>query len=407
MNKKVLGLVFFTVFLDLVGFGIIIPIQPFYAELLGASPSTVTLLGGSYSLMQFLFAPFWGRLSDRIGRRPVMLVSVGCSCVGYLIFGFATELEWLFAARMLAGLGGANIGTAHAVIADTTTSEHRAKGMGLIGAAFGLGFTLGPAMGGGMAQFGLAAPAFLASALCVVNWFGILFLLPETCPKGKVSQVGQKNRPGFSLKALKHAARHQNVPIFFSLYLILTIAFASMEQVLGLFIEKTWVTSTVGTLEDFANAKQAAKLTAYVLIVIGITSILIQGGLIGRLARRFGERTLLKAGTVLIGLSLLAIPFTGSGPFVWLLGVSFVMAIGSGISNPSLSSLLSQSVDDDEQGGVMGLGQSLSALGRVIGPAIAGFLFEMNHGLPFWVGAALMLVCVALTFQVRPVAKAA
>ena len=177
-GKHVLLIVFFTVFIDLIGFGIIIPIQPFFAEALGASPATVTLLGASYSLMQFLFAPFWGMLSDRYGRRPIILVSLGTGFVGYLLFGLSHSLPALFASRMLAGFGAANIGTAQAMIADSTSHADRAKGMGLIGAAFGLGFIFGPALGGVFGQFGIATPAFVAAGLCAANW--ILCVRPPT-----------------------------------------------------------------------------------------------------------------------------------------------------------------------------------------------------------------------------------
>ena len=212
-NKKILLLVFLTVFLDLVGFGIIIPIQPFYAEKLGASATQVTLLGASFSLMQFLFGSFWGRLSDRIGRRPVMLLSIGCSSIGYLIFGFSESLTVLFLARMLAGFGSANIGAAQAIIADSTPPESRAKGMGLIGAAFGLGFILGPAVGGFFSQFALSFPAYVAAGLGAFNFIFALTSLPETCPQklGQPAKNQVAHRPGFSWSALKHAARHPNV----------------------------------------------------------------------------------------------------------------------------------------------------------------------------------------------------
>lgn len=406
-NKKILLLVFLTVFLDLVGFGIIIPIQPFYAEKLGASATTVTLLGASFSLMQFVFGSFWGRLSDRIGRRPVMLLSIACSSIGYLIFGFAESLTILFLARMLAGFGSANIGTAQAIIADSTPPESRAKGMGLIGAAFGLGFILGPALGGFFSQFALSYPAFVASALGAFNFFFALTSLPETCPQklGEPTPNQIAHRPGFSWSALKHAARHPNVGRLFLVYFLYISAFSMMEQVLGLFIEATWHPLLPGV--DMAiRAKQSAAETAYVLIMVGITATIVQGGLIGKLAKKFGERRLLVVGISFVGTALFLVPLVGKfGVYRWMLGWAVFSAIGSGLTNPSLSSLLSQSVDRDEQGGVLGIGQSLAALGRVIGPSMAGMLFEHGIALPFWIGSFVVFLSVIVATSLKPNAK--
>jgi MFS transporter, DHA1 family, tetracycline resistance protein len=401
-NGKVLGLVFLTVFIDLIGFGIIIPIQPFYAERLGADPVLVTLLGASFSLMQFLFASFWGRLSDRIGRRPIMLTSIATTALGYLAFGFANSLPLLFAARMLAGFGSANIGTAQAIIADSTPPEQRAKGMGMIGAAFGLGFIFGPAIGGIFARYGLSVPIFIAAGFSTLNFFYALFFLPETRPKN--AEVARSHRHGgFSWKAFTHAARHPNVPQLFCLYLFFTLAFSQMEQVLGLFIEHNWLLPEAGGSLTEIHAKHAAALTTYVLVVVGVTATIIQGGLIGRLVKKFGEKRLLVFGIFLTGLAMAGIPLTGMiASYNYLLFVAVLLAVGSGCTNPSLSSLLSRSVSSDEQGGSLGLGQSLSALGRVIGPALSGMFFQRSINLPFWVAASLMAVCTFIAFSVKP-----
>jgi len=397
--KKTLAIVFFTVFLDLVGFGIIIPIQPFYAETLGATPSVVTLLGASFSLMQFLFAAFWGRLSDKIGRRPVLLTSISISCLGYLLFGLSNSLGMLFAARILAGFGSANIAAAQAIIADSTSPEKRAKGMGLIGVAFGLGFIFGPALGGSLVQFGLPVPALAAAGLCALNWVFAFFQLPETYSPDRDRHVSHRHA-AFSWKALKHAARHPNVPQLFALYLVFTVAFSLMEQVLGLFIEHTWVLQSHAPTN--LHAKEAAALTTYVLVIIGATAIIVQGGLIGRLVRRFGERALLIAGTAIVGISFFSIPVVGMARvFGFMLFISVLMAVGTGITNPSLSGLLSRSVERNEQGGALGIGQSLGALGRVLGPSVAGILFQANRGFPFWVGAALLFICSGIAVTIR------
>lgn len=394
-RRRVLSIVFFTVFLDLVGFGILIPIQPFLAESLGAKPAIVTLLGAAYSGMQFLFAPFWGRLSDKIGRRPVMLTSIALGALGYALFGFSTTLTWLFAARMLSGFGNANIGAAQAIIADATSPQERAKGMGLIGAAFGLGFIFGPAIGGFFSQYSLATPAYIAAGLGLVNWVLAYSWLPETLVRG-ARPASERSRAlvGFSLTDLKHAAKMPHVKHMLSIFFVVTAGFSLMEQVLGLFIERNW-TSSLLSLPGLSSegAKQAARLTTYMLIVIGFTASIVQGGLIGKLAKRFGEKHLLVTGPLLSAVSFLVIVAAGEAEnFSWMYAAAVLMAVGTGLTNPSQTSLLSQLVDETERGTVLGLGQSLAALGRFVGPGVAGWLFEQSTSRPFYVGAALMSV---------------
>ena len=409
MKNRTLAIVFFTVLLDLIGFGLIIPIQPFLAETLGAPPSVITLLGASFSLMQLLFAPFWGRLSDRIGRRPVLLISIGLTAFGYLVFGLADQLWLLFAARMLSGFGGANLGAAQAIIADSTTPENRAKGMGLIGAAFGLGFILGPALGGYLGQFGLSTPALAAAGLSALNLVFAVFCLPETYPPEKRAAQAKESgssvvhgKAPLSLKAIRHAGRHLNVRELFLFITTYTVAFSLMEQVLALFVERYWVHGLTG-LTPREGAQRAALLTANILIVVGVTATIVQGGLIGRLVKKFGEKNLLYTGGVILIFTYLAIPWIGkSGIYPLMLVNAAFMAMGSGVINPSWTGLLSRSVDPNEQGGVLGLGQGLGALGRVIGPTMAGTLFQLDPRLPFWVGSVLLLVCVHIAGKLQP-----
>ena len=206
MNRT-LFIAFITIFLDLLGFGIIIPIQAFYAESFNATPKVITLLGASYSLMQFFFAPFWGKLSDRLGRRPIILFSVLISAAGHFIFASANGLMLLFAARMVAGFGNANIGTAQAIIADITTKENRAKGMGLIGAAFGLGFIFGPAIGALLGQHHPTTPLYAAGVLALLNFIFAYFLLPET----KTTSSAPTEREILPLKLLNRSQKFANV----------------------------------------------------------------------------------------------------------------------------------------------------------------------------------------------------
>jgi multidrug resistance protein len=386
---------FFTIFLDLLGFGIVIPVNSFYVQSLGASPSVIALLSASYSLMQFIFAPFWGRLSDKIGRRPVILISVAASCAGHLIFGLSSTLFTIFAARILAGFGNANIGTAQAIISDVTTPENRAKGMGLIGAAFGLGFLLGPAIGGVAGQFSPQAPALTAAVLAAINFFIAYFLLPETRVEN-ADQSGQHRRT-FSLKALKDAMSISNVGTVLKISFLSAFAFSMFEVIVGLLMERSFL--PLEGRETAQHIAQAAKLTAWFLVAVGITAVIVQGGLIGRLTKRFGEKYLFQVGLVLMSISIAAIPILAkTGIYNWMLVIAAVLAAGTGVFNPSQSSIVSRASPADQQGGILGLNHSMSALGRVAGPAISGVLFEKNIGLPFFTAAGILLVAFLMSF---------
>ncbi len=391
---------FFTIFLDLLGFGIMIPIQPFYVENFGASATQVTLLGASYSLMQFLFAPFWGRLSDRVGRRPIILFSVAISAIGHLVFGLAQTLATLFVARMLAGFGNANLGTAQAVISDVTKPEDRAKGMGLIGAAFGLGFIIGPAIGGILGQYSPVWPAFFAAALALCNLAFASFMLPETLKKGAPAAPGRRL---LSLAALKHAARRTNISTLFTMTFVYTLGFAIMEQVIGLFIEKIWVGSQY---DGPTRLQMASQMTAVYLVVVGFTAVLIQGFMIGRLTKKFGEQLLAKSGLVLLTVAMISIPLAGNtGIFPLMVATAVILAAGSGIFNPSNSSMVSRAADPSEQGSTLGLNQSIASLGRVLGPASAGAIFELNQSWPFYAAGSLTALAAVISLRLKPTAK--
>lgn len=435
--KGPLGVVFLTVFLDLVGFGILIPISPFYAESFGARPSTITLLSATFSLMQFLFAPMLGRLSDRIGRRPVMLATIALNATGYIVFGLSSNMAWLFASRIASGLGSANLGTAQAIIADVTTPETRAKGMGLIGAAFGMGFILGPVIGGVFSQFGLAVPAFVAASLSTINFIQAWFQLPETrtrvitssatvsadgrTPEGRVPTVPSDRSatasasqptgptrlptaryPAFSFELLRSAIERPNVSQLLWLYFVGTIAFSLMEQSLALYIEHTWVPRGADA-NTTSHLLEAAAKTTWFLVCVGFTAAVTQGLLIGRLVKALGERRLVQLGVFLTMTGIALLPTAGmTQVFGLFMAVGPVIALGSGITQPSTSSLLSQSVDPRDFGGILGLGQSFSALGRIVGPLMAGTLFERAPSMPFWVGASLSATCVAVALTMRP-----
>jgi MFS transporter, DHA1 family, tetracycline resistance protein len=369
-----LVILFFTVFIDLLGFGIIVPLLPFYAERFGGSAETVAMLSASFSLMQFLFMPLWGRLSDRVGRRPILLMGLFGSFGSYLLFGLAGSLPLLFLSRIFAGIAGATVSTAQAFIADSTTAQNRAKGMGVLGAAFGLGFIFGPAIGGFLSRWGHAVPPLFASALSLVNFAAAWFVLPESRPAHvPATTLAAHSR----LEALKKALTRPTLPILLAVYFLVIAAFSGFETTFALFSQKRF-----GFTEESIG---------YVFAYVGVVLSLVQGGLVGRVVSRFGERrlvpvaiALMACGLVLIPLSTtLAVLFIGNG----------VLAVGMGFNSPSLASLISQGSDPEDQGGVLGVSQSLGSLARIIGPAWGGFLFDrFGPAMPYLSSAGLMVV---------------
>jgi MFS family permease len=368
-------ILFLIVVVDLVGFGLVIPLLPFYAVRFAASPQQVTLLLATYSLCQLFAAPLWGRLSDRVGRRPVLMASMLASAFAYLWLGAAGALWMLFAARALAGACAGNIAAAQAYIADVTTAENRAKGMGLIGAAFGFGFVIGPALGGFLAgndpaTADLAKPAWLATVLSLVALSGVLALLRESLPPERRGGPA-RSRTGMILGALRRPVLSRLILTFF----LVILAFAGMESTFALWAMRQfgWGPAEVG----------------YVFAYVGVLSAVLQGGLIGRLTKRFGEERLLQGGLVLIAGGLVVLAVTRGVP---LLGVAMTgLALGMGLTQPSLNSLISRRAGNEEQGAVLGVSQSVGSLARVLGPAAAGVLFaELGRGSPFIWGAALI-----------------
>jgi DHA1 family tetracycline resistance protein-like MFS transporter len=372
-HRATLGIVFLIVFIDLVGFGIVIPFLPLYAEEYGPSPLVFGLLMASFSLMQFVFAPILGRLSDRYGRRPVLLVSLVGSVLGYLLFAFAGSIAMLFLSRIIDGISGGNISTAQAVIADITDEQDRAKGMGLIGAAFGLGFICGPGIGGLLADVATWLPGVAAATTSAIAFVLVLVRLPETLdPTTRDSARARR----FGLRSLSEALSHPLVGLCLIMIFLIIFAFANFETTFAQF----------GRLRFQLSTSQIGWLFVYA----GVLGAVIQGGLAGALARRFGEGPLVAAGTFLSFLALGFLPYVSQQR--WLLVTLALLAVGHGIAAPSLSALTSKLVTGDEVGGVMGVYQSLSSLGRVVGP----FWGELVYGLlgfawPYRTGSVFML----------------
>lgn len=392
-RRSPLLIVLFTIFLDLLGFGIVIPLLPFFAKDLGASPIEVGLLMTAYSGMQFLFSPLWGRLSDRVGRRPILLVSIAANCLAMLLFAASSTLTLFFLARAFAGMANANIGTAQAYVADIMPGEDRAKGMGLVGAAIGMGFVLGPALGGLLAPLGNTAPALAAAALSALNLVLALLLLPESL--APEAREAARARRSSRLRTFIAALDHPLLPLLFLLFFLLTVAFSQMEATFALFTEARF---EYGTAEN-----------GYLFAFIGVALALVQGGLVGPLRRVLGEAAMLLGGTVLLSAGLLWLAQVQG--IAGLLGACVLLAIGHGISNPALSTLVSRQAAEHAQGQVLGVNQSMASLARVVGPILGGLAFEKGSEFaPFLSSAAIVAIgaLVALrVFRRREIAETA
>ena len=361
MKRSPLLVIFITVFIDLVGFGIVIPVLPFYAEgtRFGATPREVGLLFASYSVMQLIFAPVLGRLSDKYGRRPVLLISLLGTCLGFLILGFATTLWMLFLGRIIDGISGGNISTAQAYIADVTTKENRAKGMGLIGAAFGLGFVFGPAIGGIMSRWGINVPFLFAGGLAFANAILLYFTLPETVTADHPARISAAAGRGW--KQLLEALGKQQLAFVLTIYFLSIVAFSIMTASFSLFM--------------MFRLGYDPWHAGWIFAFVGVVSAIIQGGLIGRLVKRFGETALVVIGGLLFSVSLFLSPYVT--PAMGLFGILFVGAlssIGNALTAPTLSSLASKSATAAEQGTVLGVMQSVASVARTVGPSIAAVL---------------------------------
>ncbi|MEH2442940.1 MFS transporter [Nostoc sp.] len=388
-HSRPIFVLFLTVFIDLLGFGIILPILPLYAEQFGANPNEATLLVAIYSLMQFLFAPLWGRFSDRYGRRPILLLTLFGSVIAYAGLSFANSLWMLFLARSLAGMMAGNISTAQAYIADITTPVNRARGMGIIGAAFGLGFILGPAIGGLLigsdpnnANFHL--PSLFAGGFSLLALLCALILLPESLNSETKAKIQVHRHRQRRLNLLQLSQRPQFC-VLVGIYFLVTFAVAAMDSTLALWSKQ--------------QLNWGPQQTSYLFAFMGIVSTIIQGGLIGFLKKHFGEVKLLILGILGLGLGLLLIGFSQS--LILLLVATTLVALGISISQPILNSLISQMTAPEEQGQILGIASSCSALARICGPTWAGVSF-MKFGIyaPFLSGALVMLVALTLSFRV-------
>jgi multidrug resistance protein len=370
-----------TIFLDFTGFGLIIPLLPFWAEHLGANALGVGSMLTIYALAQFCFTPVLGMLSDRYGRRRVILFSLGVEIFACALTALAGSLPLLLIARMVGGIGASNVGSAQAVVADVTPPEKRAAGMGTIGAAIGLGFVVGPAIGGILAAHGEATPFWMAMGMALANALLVLFLLPET--RRHQDACGHIRKLAFTRG---RGRRPKAIASLVLVNLLFTLAFTGMEAVFPLL-----------TQQHFG---WQALQNGYIFTYIGVLIVLMQGGLVRYLVKRFGEISLLLAGLALSGLGLLLL--------VWSVNLALVLtsvglfSIGDGAVTPTSSAVLSLLAPENEQGEILGWAQGLGGLGRACGPLIAGALFSLGSGLPFLAGGVFALLAILVALLVLP-----
>lgn len=403
LKTPALAVLFSVVFINLVGFGLVVPLLPFFAQSLKAEAWQITLMFSAYSLGQFFAEPFWGRLSDRIGRKPVLLMTLVANALGYLMLAFVPNIWLAIAVRLFTGLGAGNISTVQGYVADVTPPEQRAGRMGLIGAAFGLGFIVGPGLGGLLTQpqmghIGYQLPIFLAAALAALAAVGVIVFLRESRAKADPAAP----RPAF-LSGLKAARDNAVVSRVLVVTLIYMAGFSAMESVFGLWAEQRY--------------QWGAREVGLSFMIVGVVSTLNQGFLAGRFARRFGESRVLATGMLLFGTSLV---LQVLAPAVWFPAVRLeigaltipvvqgwiipiVMAVGAcgmSLAMPNISAMISRASPPDRQGAMLGLNMASSSIARIFGPMIAGALFSgVGHDWPFLIGALLTIPAAVMAIN--------
>ena len=402
--KGALLAIFLIILVDFLGFGLIIPLLPFYVPDYQHNPMKVTLIFSIFSVCQFVGAPVLGALSDRFGRRPVLIVSQIGSAAGYVLLGIAstdsfgwsaqTRLALVYVSRVIDGFTGGNVSTAQAYISDVTTAQNRAKGMGMIGAAFGIGFSLGPFLGGVLGHYNRTLPAYAAATLAMIAALQTYFRLPES-PQHKPTA----SRMWFHPSTFAPAFRQPIVAQLLFISFISMAAFVMMEATIGIFLAAAF---------HWNDPELAARNTGLFFGYAGFVIIIVQGGLIGRLTKKAGEWPLAILGPLLVAAGMAFFSWTSWHATIWIVGIGGILnSVGRSLQHPTLSSLLSKHSDPSQQGVVFGLYHGLSSLARVIGPIVAGLTYPLwrNTG-QFWTAAVIVLVASAWTALVRTQATA-
>lgn len=388
--RKPIFVIFVTIFIDMLGFGIIIPILPIFSKELGAENYQVGLIAMSFPIMNFLFAPFWGSLSDRFGRRPIILGSVFITTLAYLLFSQSINLWVLLLSRILAGIGSANLSVAQAYVSDVSKPEERAKSMGIIGAAFGLGFIIGPTVGGylkNMSSVGhVEWVGYGAAAFCILNLFLAYFFLPE-------SLKDRKQDVSFNFKVISGIAIELRKPIIRELLLI-NFIFITAFMIMQIAVTLFW-REMIGLTEIQIG---------YMFAFIGMVTVIVQGGLVGKLVRRFGEHQLVMAGIYFCIVAFAMIPWVSKDTFIPFELIAFsLLALANGCITPSITSLLSKSANPQDVGQVLGVNQSFGSLARAAGMALGGAIYGVEFHLPFISGAVIMIGCIWLATAIKTV----
>ncbi|MEZ6317312.1 MAG: MFS transporter [Phycisphaerales bacterium] len=382
-KRSASALIFLIVFLDLLGVGLIVPLTPFIVERFNSTGTAVAMLTMAYSAAQFVATPVLGVLSDRFGRRPILLASLFGSSIGYVIFATAGVLPLLYLSRIIDGFTGGNISTAQAYIADVTPKKDRAKAYGLVGAAFGLGFLLGPAFSAMLSQISLMAPVWAAAGLSLVTMTLVAAFLPETLPP-----EARRTKPiGFhDLNPASVLVRTMRIPaVAAMLAAIFAAAFAHAE-----------LRASLGVLLRDKFAFNETHV-GWVFTFIGFVAVMVQGGLVRRVSPKIGDRRAVLFGLPIAVLGYVLIPLAPVAHWGWLLGALALMGLGAGVAGPSLTGILSRAAPAGEEGQVMGASQSISALALVFGPLLAGPLYDhVGKAWPFWSAAAVIFVSLVI-----------
>ncbi len=371
---KGLGVLFSVIVVDLIGFGLVVPILPFWAERYGATGLTLGILLSSHALAQFLCAPGWGRLSDRIGRRPVMLVTIAGTSLALLALGLAESLAGIFAARLLAGVFGSNVSVATAYLTDVTDEADRTRWMGMIGASFAVGFTLGPPLGGVLARFGHGTPMFVAAGMAALNlvWAAARLREPER----------HAERPAPDLTNRLDVLRAPVIGRVCLIYLLFSLAVTQLETTFAFYMSHRFGFDVLGV--------------GLVMLAMAIVMGAIQGGGMKRLSARFPERGLVITGLALMSLAFVLVP---TAPTVaWLMAPLGLAAVGRGIAQPPMMSLVSLASDEGSRGLVMGVFQSTASAARIVGPVLAGWLYDRALPLPYWTAGLLTALALLLAW---------